>query len=110
MHHLATNTKTATRKLYSRNGTLLGTISYPEEYDLWLCERGSFTFVKDESFKVSDYFAIDPSMPDYKTITIYFYNRERGAVCLYGINPEEFEKIRDCSFAPSASYLRSVIE
>lgn len=99
-----------TRKLYSRKGTLLGTISYPNSWEDGFVKYGHFTFVACEFSR--PYFSPSPLhvKSSIKTATITLYSGERGAVTLYGITPEEFEKLPGCSFSPGAGYIRSLVE
>lgn len=102
-----------TRKLVSRTGTLLGTITYPADWEMsrrryggrirlaaWAPLKLSFAEMSpDETVAVRDFGisdAHDWHFPD--------------AVMLWGMTPEEFEKQPGCSFSPSAAYLRSLAE
>lgn len=97
-------------KLCSPRGTLLGTITIPHDWAEILHERTQVGFI------------VSPEMPrafsNYDNSTpieasnaclIHSYAMEH-ALELWGISIEKFETLRDCSFAPSAAYLRSVIE
>jgi hypothetical protein len=82
------------RKLYSCKGTLLGTVTYPAPWDAWVMETGGVRFCAE--FQV-------------RSAAILQHWQERGAVRLEGISPAEFELLPECSFAPGAGYIRSLL-
>lgn len=95
------------RKLYSRKGTLIGSVSFPRHWDEYLREQGYFRFALRPKLSFND----DPSeIPDVRTGEMSLYPGERGAVVIRGVTLEEFETIPGCSFAPSAAYIRSLLE
>lgn len=97
-----------TRKLYSRKGTLLGSVSYPRHWDEYLREQNYFRFAIRPKLSWND---AEPSAPlDIRTGEMTLYPGERGAVMIYGVTPEEFETLPGCSFSPSAAYIRSLLE
>lgn len=98
-----------TRKLYSRKGTLLGTLTYPDRYDRVLLQNGHVrvALVKPLPLYLGDGAVTEPTI---RTAVIDFYGSQRGAVCLYGATPEEIEQFPEFSFAPGAGYLRSLVE
>ena len=107
-----TATATATRKLYSGKGVVLGTITYPAEWELYIRKRGGIT-VRFAEAMLGFY---DPSAhisPSIRTFALFLHygnQAEREGLQLQGITLEEFEKQPGCSFAPSAAYLRSIVE
>jgi hypothetical protein len=102
----------ATRKIYSQKGTLLGTVTYPEEWDSQVVQRGGFRiafFVDKRSIRElleTDAIAV----PDVRTLLIVPSVHEKGAVKIIGVSMEEFEQMPFCSFQPGASYIRSLME
>lgn len=105
-----------THKLISAKGTLLGTITYPE---YWEMERNSHRGSVRRAYCLGLSFRemqADVAIP-LMTPTVKQFVIERGhsfdypdAVMLWGITPEEFEQMPGCSFAPGAGYLRSLVE
>lgn len=103
----------ATRKLYSRMGTVLGTVSYPAHWDEVIRNGRPVSFVADPAGRSPwDYLEYLHANQDltfsYGTLEPCW--RITGAVMLHGITPEQFEQVRGCSFAPGAGYLRSLLE
>lgn len=97
------------RKLYGPKGTLLGTVVYPRELDDLLRRHGSARFaILPELGAITERVELAPL--DLQKGQLSWEWREQGAVRLYGISLEEWEKIPGHSFAPSAAYLRSIIE
>ena len=108
----------ATRKLVSRKGTLLGTITFP---DHWM-ERWQSSSLRGESVWM---FAIIPPMTlrsytdmsadlqvSFKQggLSRAFSYQYPDALELHGVTLEEFEQVPGCSFAPGAGYLRSLLD
>lgn len=101
-----------TRKLYSRKGTLLGAVSYPDEWDDAIAQGrehrfyilparplfNAFTATLQETADMQRTGCIKPSL------------YQRGAVEIAGITLEEFEALPRCAFFPGAAYLRSITD
>jgi hypothetical protein len=100
-----------TRKLYSHKGTLLGTVNYPEEWDERIQgHRGFRMHWMPATADLLRYIHDDESSKTaVRTFVIHESYHERGAVEIYGVTPEEFEQMPDCSFSPGAAYIRSLI-
>jgi hypothetical protein len=97
-------------KLVSSKGTLLGTITIPVEwYDMLREDR-----------KVAFYIALNRTAPplgdyngpmlDFSYAVIVESMWMDDAVELQGVTIEAFEQVPGCTFAPSAAYLRSIVE
>jgi len=103
---------TTTRKLYSRAGTVLGTVTYPAELDLYIRKQRGVR-VRFAAAMPGFY---DPAVhisPTVRTFELFLHSgnhAEKEGLQLQGITLEEFERQPGCSFAPSAAYLRSVVE
>ena len=104
----------ATYKLVSRKGTLLGTITIPDYEDQILRQQGGVQIAYMPC--LATYTGISPSSPVVpemvQVVTIHrsYCYEHHDAVEMYGVTLEEFEKMPGYSFAPSAAYLRSLIE
>lgn len=106
----------ATFKLESEKGTLLGTVTIPFDWADRLRNRGGVCeFYLPSASPIMSWDKLpDPTNP--------VFTIKRGALFtspkyyspqtlhLYGVTLEEFETIPGCSFAPSAAYLRSIVE
>lgn len=104
----------ATHKLVSAKGTLLGTITIPNREDQLLRERGGvqIAYMAGLSLLAMGYdpYASVPETTQIVTIHRSDCSEYRDAVAMYGVTLEEFERMPGYSFAPSAAYLRSLIE
>jgi len=106
--------QTVTRKLVSRKGGPLGTITYPAE---WEAERrlpqrrGFLRVVMWQPVGLADLEASSVEV-EIDTFVIHdaFHPEHPGAVMLEGVSLEAFERQPHCSFAPGAAYLRSLVE
>lgn len=101
------------RKLFSRKGTLLGTVTMPEHFEYYLKREGGFRFAIHDPLRFRSYFSEESSREavTVKTGVVHTVDHyEKGAVCLIGISPEEWEKIPGCTFHPGAAYLRSLLD
>lgn len=107
-----TGTATATRKLYSRSGTVLGTVTYPAEWELYIRKRGGiavrFMEARRGFYDPSAY--VSPHVRTFALFLCHGSHAEREGLQLQGVTLEEFEQQPGCSFAPSAAYLRSIVE
>ncbi len=100
-------------KLVSRKGTLLGTVTMPRRVEIDLYERGGVRFYVMPPLRYLMYSGEDAMLPATVRVgAIYWtYHGELGdVVMLDSISVEEWEKIPDHTFAPSAAYLRSLLE
>ena len=99
-------------KLVSREGTLLGVVTLPSDVSNYL-----------EKYRSAE-MAVIPSLPSIaqhkpddlvstslrKVVFFLAYHPEiPGAVGMEGLTIEEFERLPNCSFSPSAAYLRTFI-
>jgi hypothetical protein len=107
----------ATRKLVSRKGTILGTITFPDHWVPRMEEyRGSavrFHYESPEERASLRRFlapATGHEIHLQRVAGIVQSWGMRDAVELLDITPEEFETMPGCSFAPGAAYMRSLIE
>jgi hypothetical protein len=108
MNRQATIGVDVTRKLYSRKGTLLGTVTYPAHWDRTIQKHGGMSFHLTPELR---FWALDDAhAPEVRTGFIAQHHRDRAGVELGGVTLEEFEKSPGCSFSPSAAYLRSLME
>lgn len=103
-------------KLISFKGTLLGTITIPEDKYLFILSNNtwhtwSFHFQQGTiwGFCPQNSNGQEISVSAWTLIESYF-PEHRDAFMLHGVSVEEFEQQPGCSFAPSAAYLRSLIE
>lgn len=117
MVRVQTGVATATRKLYSHKGTLLGTITYPAGWERRLRDpnRGHIRLTVARELRLSDYLRETEGFEKYFTFVLRrHYGRSYGVesegVELHGLTLEEFEQQPGCSFAPGAGYLRSILE
>lgn len=108
-----------TRKLVSRKGTLLGTITYPLEWEMIRKERGddgrAREYVRVALYAPLRFTAFDALGSEAATIeTLEIFDAWSGdypdAVQIRGVTLERFEQQPGCSFAPGAGYLRSLVE
>lgn len=98
-------------KLVSRKDTLLGHIDVPDHWQAQL-EKVHHVSVLRRPRLFFTMTEAELAPADIKTVTIAeaYWSQYRGAVFLAQGTLEEFEILPNCSFAPSAAYLRSVIE
>jgi hypothetical protein len=87
------------RKLYSREGVMLGTLTYPDRYDRHLLQNGNVrvALVRPLPLYTGKGEAVEETV---RTAVIEFYGLAREAVCLYGATLEEIEQFQGFSFAP----------
>ena len=101
-----------TFKLASRKGTLLGTVTVPDDVAEYLNgERGQRDYASMEVLLRLP-FPQPEGVPGILSITAAVFQRSyymRDAIEIHGISLEEFEKLPGCSFSPGAGYLRSVV-
>lgn len=99
-------------KLVSPNDTLLGHIDVPHHWGAILGKVGRVrsAVLNRVSLDWAEHTDAQAVMPDVKTVTIVIapWSQYIGAVRLADGTLEEFETMPDCSFAPSAAYLRSI--
>jgi hypothetical protein len=107
-----------TKKLVSRKGTLLGTITYPAEWERDRARKGADGYARGyirlmmwEPWKAFSVAPLADTPPAVLTFSICeAWSRDYpDAVQLEGITPEQFEQQPRCSFAPGAGYLRSLM-
>ena len=99
-----------TYKLASHKGTLLGTITVPDQVARYLDERGFAQMALPDQLLFYDWEKRGaPDTLSLRHATFQTSYLVRDAITLDGISLEEFEKIPNCSFAPGAAYLRSVV-
>lgn len=114
MIRVETGVATATRKLYSARGTLLGTITYPAEWDLRIRANGRVSIAVWSPISWREYLGEASEQPALlRTFSLFrHYNPlgEREGIRLDGLTLEEFEQQPGCSFSPGAGYLRGLIE
>jgi hypothetical protein len=88
----------ATRKLYSAHHEPLGTITYPNCWD---------EFVQKHAFYLFPHFGDkrNPSLTDYANGAPFVPHtalsrdaRDPSGVNLWGMTPQEFGRLRDCSY------------
>jgi len=91
-------------KLESPSGTLLGTITIPAHWAERLRER---TMIQFPLSSLSDY-DTDEGVLLRCGMLAQSTGNYRDALMLFGITPEEFERLPGCAFMPGAAYLRSV--
>jgi hypothetical protein len=103
-----TTMATATRKLVSQKGTMLGVITFPAKWEERLNEGRSVHFHIYQPLRA---FPAPGESEMFRRGMICSTSHElmKDAVMLAGINLEEFEMQPGCSFAPSAAYLRSIV-
>ena len=100
-------------KLESSQGTILGTITIPYLWADYLCtsDRVSFCigpiFLDECSSESGPY---DTRVTLRHGLLVQSRGSHPDALVLFGATLEEFERLPGCSFAPSAAYLRSIIE
>lgn len=109
----------ATFKLESEKGTLLGTVTIPFDWADKLrtrngvCEFYLQTPLAPRYFESTSINGPLP-LPDLMLKKGALFTSPRyypaQTLFLYGVTLEEFETIPGCSFAPSAAYLRSIME
>lgn len=102
-------------KLVSRRGTLLGTITFPADWEDRLLHEGVTRFAAQKWDDVVRYLpppGVSEEVPPIRIGALYLerIGPNAGAVCLHGLTPEEFEALPGCTFAPGAGYLRSLME
>lgn len=115
---VSTDARLATRKLYSPNNTLLGTITFPAYWEQTLEKQNWVRFRIWTEREARDAFAIlsdDKPFSDIAPMRIGTIERRHGwlndgGVYLHDVSLEEFERIPGCSFTPSAGYIRSIME
>ena len=96
-------------KLYSRAGVVLGVIGIHPHWHELLRKNGGLEFAMSPGLpSFSDFRLSDAVTLRYGRLSHSY--EDRGGLYLDGISLEEFERIPGCSFAPSAAYLRSVLE
>ncbi len=98
-------------KLVDQHGTILGVITIPGHWDECLAESRSVRFAVCDGPPIRAYQDFDPSaaiLVQYGGLTRSY--AMRGALELWGISLEQFEKMDGCTFSPSAAYLRSIME
>jgi len=100
-----TETRT-TFKLQSYRGAILGTITVPERWAMFLHTRGSYEFC----IAITPRSIYDDTESTLRQAVLATSECHPGAVELIGCSLEEFERVPGCSFAPGAAYLRSIIE
>ena len=106
-----------TFKLISRRDTLLGTVTVPAAWAERLLQRGAWPEVRfhywpDGRGSLLRYWLAEEQTLTYSVATIRYHDwtPEFGpTVELYGITPEQFERLEGCSFSPGAGYLRSLL-
>lgn len=108
-----------TFKLVSRRETLLGTVTVPLRWASMLLRDRSgwpevrFHYWPDGRGSMFRAYLEEESTLTYSMGAIRYHDwtPEFGpAVELLGITPEQFERLEGCSFAPSAAYIRSLLE
>lgn len=98
------------RKLYSRVGTILGSVTYPDFWDEAVQAVGNIRVRLRPPTPVTFTPAGDePTYAPDRTVIIRRHHRDPHGVCIEGCTPEEFEAIEECTFQPGAGYLRSLI-
>jgi hypothetical protein len=102
------NSKNTTSfKLESADGTVLGTITIPWHWAELICINGVVTFfIAPPMSEAGDG---DAEVTVRQAVLVKAW-RNPDALKLFGATLEEFERLPGCSFAPSAAYLRSIIE
>src|SRR6185369_11993165 len=102
----------ATRKLVSKDGTVIGTVAFPNHWLYWLSNRQAVRFMVpqpmiarygDAGMAHCDLSVAAGMLCDWQT------KIGEAAVLLVNIDLETFETVPGCSFAPSAAYLRSIV-
>jgi hypothetical protein len=95
-------------KLVSRDGEILGTIGVPESVKEALSSflRVSVAAIPEMNLFVTGD-AFTSSSPSITHFSIARSYSQHGAVMLDGISLEDFEKLPDCWFSPSAAYIRA---
>lgn len=107
-----------TFKLVSRRETLLGTVTVPLHWASMLLRRDGWPEVRFNYFpdKRHGFLRDWGREPDTSvchsiaTLRYHDWTPFGRAVELWGITPEQFEELEGCSFAPSAAYIRSLLE
>lgn len=102
-------------KLVSPKDTLLGHIDVPNYWNGGLDRAGcvSVPFLPPLRIACSKFSGMEMDVPvEVSTIVIMRagWSQYRGAVYLARGTIEELEALRDCSFSPSAAYLRSIVD
>ena len=92
-------------KLESPSGTLLGTITIPARWAERLRER---TMIQFPLSSLSYYDTDDGALLRCGMLAQSTGNHP-NALMLFGITPDEFERLPGCAFMPGAAYLRSVM-
>src|SRR5690349_9252485 len=101
-------------KLESTEGTLLGTIMIPASWDDKLRLRGRMEFfvpepvAADECGLLRDRSHANSTLMVRHALMTRSNGNHRDALMLFGVSPEEFERLPGCAFMPGAAYLRSV--
>ncbi|SRR5712691_3679456 len=98
-----------TYKLCSARGSLLGVIGVPDEIGDWIERRDVARAPYYPGLPVCVHWR-DADIIDIKSVTIVRSHHRPGAVEIHGMSLEEVEQMPGFSFAPSAAYLRSMIE
>lgn len=99
------------RKLVSRKGTLLGTVTFPSHWGETIEAQEGVRFHLRKPLRISDMLA-DASVEALIQTGVLYKAHDyihRDALILDGVTLEEFEAMPGCSFSPSAAYLRSII-
>lgn len=106
----------ATVKLISDKGTILGTVCIPARWLQEVRRHGSVRLRFESQEEYEGRYRIDTSGP-YNALSVRTFalvadhRRYRNTgVRLHGITPEEFETLPECSFAPGAAYMRSLLK
>lgn len=104
----------ASRKLYSPTGTYLGVVTYPDHLERYLREHGNAQFHGDKPPSADELIAMLTSRApvaatERKIGRLAFRHDYEGGVTLHGVSIEEFEELPGFAFAPSMTYIRSLI-
>jgi hypothetical protein len=106
----------ATVKLISDKGTILGTIWIPMGWLAKVRQQGGIRLRYESREEYEGRYRFDATAPYHaisaRTFAIVAdYGRYRATgVRLQGITPEELETLPECSFAPGAAYMRSLLK
>lgn len=98
-------------KLVSAKGTYLGTITVPHDVEKWLTdgEREVRLYAPPEMPKSWSSWRNDESIV-VRSLIIQRSYAVPGAVEIYGMSIEEFERLDGLSFSPSMAYIKSICE
>ena len=98
-----------TRKLISRRGTLLGTVTIPASWAEAIDRDRLLRFYRPPARLLTYSAETVPETIAVGILALAHHIEYPAAVILHGLTPEEFETLPGCSFAPGAAYLRSLL-